>query len=249
MTAVLRAIICVAITLIAADALMLGASHATPNNSGVLAGTSNPIPAFVGAQACAQCHEREFKLWMGSHHQRAMQTANASTVLGDFNNVAVVHGSITTRFFRSDSKFMVRTDGPDGALHDYPIKFTFGVAPLQQYLLSCLVDAFKLSVSHGTAVLVRVVASDGLICTRIPNSTPSAALCIGRDSARTGTSCVRTAIRLTCARTTIWIRVLLPPPMPRSTSRARLVTGPGPNTLRGQPKVVSGAKGALITVC
>jgi predicted CXXCH cytochrome family protein len=30
---------------------------------------------------------------------------------------------------------MVRTDGPDGALHDYEIRYTFGVYPLQQYLI------------------------------------------------------------------------------------------------------------------
>jgi hypothetical protein len=29
---------------------------------------------------------------------------------------------------------VVRTDSPDGALHDYEIKYTFGVYPLQQYL-------------------------------------------------------------------------------------------------------------------
>jgi predicted CXXCH cytochrome family protein len=31
---------------------------------------------------------------------------------------------------------MVRTDGPDSALHDYEIKFTFGVLPLQQHLIA-----------------------------------------------------------------------------------------------------------------
>jgi tetratricopeptide (TPR) repeat protein len=135
MTAVMRALICSAVTLILPGALILRPSHAAPNNPAAPARTSNPEAAFVGARVCAQCHEREFKLWMGSHHQRAMQTANVSTVLGDFNDVAVAHGSITTHFFRRDGKFMVRTGGSDGALHDYPIKFTFGVAPLQQYLI------------------------------------------------------------------------------------------------------------------
>ncbi|MGH7906998.1 MAG: tetratricopeptide repeat protein, partial [Candidatus Binataceae bacterium] len=32
--------------------------------------------------------------------------------------------------------FMVRTDGPDGTLHEYQIKYTFGVSPLQQYLIA-----------------------------------------------------------------------------------------------------------------
>ena len=31
---------------------------------------------------------------------------------------------------------MVRTDSPDGALRGYPIAYTFGVYPLQQYLIA-----------------------------------------------------------------------------------------------------------------
>ena len=34
-----------------------------------------------------------------------------------------------------DGKYFVRTDGPDGRLHEYPIAYTFGVDPLQQYLI------------------------------------------------------------------------------------------------------------------
>ena len=65
-----------------------------------------------------------------------MQPANESTVLGDFNDASIANGAVTSRFFRRDGKFMVRTDGPDGALHDYEIKYTFGVYPLQQYLIA-----------------------------------------------------------------------------------------------------------------
>ena len=64
-----------------------------------------------------------------------MQPANDSTVLGDFNDASIADGAVTSRLFRRGGKFMVRTDGPDGALHDYEIKFTFGVSPLQQYLV------------------------------------------------------------------------------------------------------------------
>ena len=64
-----------------------------------------------------------------------MQPANDSTVLGDFNDASISDGGAASRFFRRGAKFMVRTDGPDGALHDYEIKFTFGVSPLQQYLI------------------------------------------------------------------------------------------------------------------
>lgn len=97
---------------------------------------SEPAPKFVGSQVCGKCHQTEFKLWAGSHHQLAMQPAAAATVLGDFNHVKFVKGKVVTFFYRNGSKFMVRTGGPDGALHDYRIKFTFGVFPLQQYLIA-----------------------------------------------------------------------------------------------------------------
>ena len=38
-------------------------------------------------------------------------------------------------FSTRDGKFYVRTDGPDGKLAEFEISYTFGVAPLQQYLI------------------------------------------------------------------------------------------------------------------
>jgi len=91
---------------------------------------------FVGAPVCASCHQHENELWRGSHHQLAMQRARDSTVLGDFNHVTFDNNGVKSSFFRDGSKYMVRTDGPDGALHDYEVGYTFGVYPLQQYLIA-----------------------------------------------------------------------------------------------------------------
>jgi predicted CXXCH cytochrome family protein len=93
-------------------------------------------PDYVGAAVCRQCHEKEFDAWTGSHHQLAMQVANASTVLGDFNNVKFKHYGVESTFFKRGGKFMVRTDGRDGKLADFEINYTFGVWPLQQYLIA-----------------------------------------------------------------------------------------------------------------
>jgi predicted CXXCH cytochrome family protein len=93
-------------------------------------------PSFVGGKACAGCHSAEFDAWKGSHHALAMQKATESTVLADFAGAQLEHFGVTTTFFRNGDKFMVRTDGPDGALHEYPIAYTFGVYPLQQYLIA-----------------------------------------------------------------------------------------------------------------
>jgi Flp pilus assembly protein TadD len=64
-----------------------------------------------------------------------MEPATDQTVLADFNGTSFTYAGITSSFSRLDGKFFARTDGPDGALHDYEVKYTFGYRPLQQYLV------------------------------------------------------------------------------------------------------------------
>ena len=101
--------------------------------------TANPVslstPHYVGAQACASCHQQQVKDWQVSHHAAAMQPATPKTVLGNFDNQSFTHGGVTSKFYRKGDQYWVRSDGPDGKLHDYPVQYTFGVYPLQQYLL------------------------------------------------------------------------------------------------------------------
>ncbi|MGR8953471.1 MAG: multiheme c-type cytochrome, partial [Gammaproteobacteria bacterium] len=64
-----------------------------------------------------------------------MQEANNQTVLGDFDNAKFRHFGVESTFFTKDGEHLVRTEGSDGKLADYEIKYTFGVMPLQQYLI------------------------------------------------------------------------------------------------------------------
>jgi predicted CXXCH cytochrome family protein len=64
-----------------------------------------------------------------------MQVASEATVLGDFGGIRYAYAGITSEFFRRDGRFMVRTDGPDGKLAEFEVRHTFGVYPLQQYLV------------------------------------------------------------------------------------------------------------------
>ena len=90
---------------------------------------------YVGAQSCAECHQTEYRYWRDSQHAQAMQPATEQTVLGDFHDASFTYAGITSTFFQRDGQFMVRTDGPDGSLQDFAIAYTFGVYPLQQYLI------------------------------------------------------------------------------------------------------------------
>jgi tetratricopeptide (TPR) repeat protein len=89
----------------------------------------------VGASACQGCHPAEAAAWAGSHHDLAMQPATRETALGDFRDAVFRHAGVESRFSERDGKLLVRTDGPDGKLADFAVAWTFGVDPLQQYLI------------------------------------------------------------------------------------------------------------------
>jgi tetratricopeptide (TPR) repeat protein len=92
-------------------------------------------PLYVGSEKCAGCHKPAFDKWKVSNHALAMQAAKPETVLGDFSGATWKHRGKTWRFYRRDGKFLVQAEGPDGALHEYEIAYTFGIRPLQQYLV------------------------------------------------------------------------------------------------------------------
>jgi predicted CXXCH cytochrome family protein len=100
-----------------------------------LRGVKSAAATFVGSEACAGCHRAEAELWRSSHHKLAMDYATDKSVLGDFNDPPFEYYGVRSRFFRQDGKFLVETDGPDGRLSTFEVKYTFGVDPLQQYLV------------------------------------------------------------------------------------------------------------------
>lgn len=94
-----------------------------------------PDATYVGSATCAPCHAAESTAWQASQHQAAMAEAAEATVRGRFDNARATHAGLSTTFFRRGEAFMVRTDGPDGSLQEFEVKYTFGVSPLQQYLV------------------------------------------------------------------------------------------------------------------
>jgi len=90
---------------------------------------------YIGRNACKECHAMEHELFHNSDHDLAMDIANDETVLGDFNNSSFTHFGVQSRFFKKGDEFYVNTEGPEGIMQDYRISYTFGVRPLQQFLI------------------------------------------------------------------------------------------------------------------
>ena len=64
-----------------------------------------------------------------------MRHADSTSVLGDFDDATFEHFGVTSRFFTQGDRYYVNTEGVGGVASDFEIKYTFGVEPLQQYLI------------------------------------------------------------------------------------------------------------------
>lgn len=96
------------------------------------------LHGYAKASTCQGCHQEEWKQWQDSHHGWAMREASPRSVLGDFNDATFndTAAGIHARFFRRDGQYYVNTEGADGKRADFRILYTFGVFPLQQYLVA-----------------------------------------------------------------------------------------------------------------
>ncbi len=92
--------------------------------------------SYAGSATCAKCHQKEYAAWHGSDHDLAMDLATPTTVLGNFDDATYEYHGITTRFYHRGKDYFIYTDGPDGKLTEFPIKYVFGVRPLQQYMVA-----------------------------------------------------------------------------------------------------------------
>ena len=91
--------------------------------------------SFVGRDQCVDCHEEAYEKWLSSDHDNAMDLANEQTVRGDFNDIEFEHDGIISRFYKKGDEYFVFTEGPGGEMAEFEVRYTFGIEPLQQYLV------------------------------------------------------------------------------------------------------------------
>lgn len=108
----------------------------TPPPAHSAAPASERAPAtYVGTSTCTGCHAEVAARYQGSDHDRAIEVPSPSSVLAPFANESISHDGVKTTFLRSGEQYVVRTAGADGKTTDFRVTYTFGVRPLQQYLL------------------------------------------------------------------------------------------------------------------
>lgn len=86
--------------------------------------------------SCGDCHQQQAVAWQHSDHAWAMRPATADSVLGRFDDTEFRDGPVGARFYRHDDQYWVRIEGPEGAIDEYRVAYTFGHDPLQQYLVA-----------------------------------------------------------------------------------------------------------------
>ncbi|MFC2080028.1 tetratricopeptide repeat protein [Bacteroidota bacterium] len=102
--------------------------------NGITKGTDQDAE-YMGRASCAECHKMEHDLFQHSDHDLAMDVTSSESVLGDFNDATFTHFGVTSKFYTKDGDYFVYTEGPGGEMQEYKISYTFGVVPLQQYLI------------------------------------------------------------------------------------------------------------------
>jgi hypothetical protein len=85
---------------------------------------------YVGGSQCIECHEKEYEDWKGSDHDLAMDEATAEFVKGDFSGVELERAGQVHKAYQKEDKFFVWTDGPNGEMEEFEVKYVFGHYPL-----------------------------------------------------------------------------------------------------------------------
>ena len=123
----------VLLTLLAQLSLLVGCSEPSVDEVRTKKAEAAPFPEpaldarYVGSSACADCHQQAYQQWRNSHHDLALQVASDQSVLAD-ENVEVGD----TRISRDEHGLRIYPDAGKASLTP---RFTFGVEPLQQYII------------------------------------------------------------------------------------------------------------------
>lgn len=120
--------------------LLVACAEETAQSSAVVvASDQDAMPvasaSYVGSEHCARCHETQYERWRSSHHFAAMQPIEGGSNVGDFDAAPIDIEGVRNSFTSADGALVFATDDETGELRSFPVRYTFGKEPLQQYLV------------------------------------------------------------------------------------------------------------------
>jgi predicted CXXCH cytochrome family protein len=89
---------------------------------------------FVGAEACASCHQQNHETWKSGRHSKMVQPASAASVIGDFSK-----GTVTLRdgdygLRRENGEYFITESFLSGKRQEHRVEYTLGSRRIQHYL-------------------------------------------------------------------------------------------------------------------
>jgi len=92
------------------------------------------VDPFVGAQACAACHQQMHDTWTRGRHSRMLQPAGAASVVGDFSQPSVTLHGRQFQLRAADGSYFVTESYLTGKPQEHRVEFTLGSRRVQHYL-------------------------------------------------------------------------------------------------------------------
>lgn len=90
---------------------------------------------YTGDESCVSCHKEAYQSWEGSHHDKAMQLVDDTSVLGNFDDAKASIDGVNYHFTKKENDFFVKINEIDGSENSYKVAYVFGLTPLQQYIV------------------------------------------------------------------------------------------------------------------
>jgi predicted CXXCH cytochrome family protein len=108
--------------------------------------------AFVGAQACASCHQQIHDTWKSGRHSKMLQTPTMASVKGDFSKSSVTLRGTRFPLRATNGEFFI-TSSLTGKEQEHRVEYTLGSRRIQHYLTT--IDKGKIIVLPPTWDVLR----------------------------------------------------------------------------------------------
>lgn len=104
------------------------------HSPGVAATAAGAEASFVGANACASCHQRMYDTWKSGRHSKMVQPATSGSVKGDFSKGSVTLRGSRYRFRVENGQFFITESSFTGKEQEHRVEHTLGSRRIQHYL-------------------------------------------------------------------------------------------------------------------